>query len=122
MRRQQKLGSLDETFDPNSLIVKGIQRYKYIPIDFIKCKVINFPKEKLLNNPILNFMSLINEDTGEVKNKRFAYYKNIKIIIADSGYIEFEDDGSFGLTQNTEKGQRLYLSIEGIIENYMEEL
>ena len=40
----------------------------------------------------------------------------------DSGYIEFEDDGSLGLTQNTETGQRLYLSIEGIIENYMEGL
>jgi hypothetical protein len=89
MRRQQKLGSLEETFDPNSLIVKGTQRYAYIPIDFIKCEVINFPKEQLLSNPILNFMSLVNEDTGEVKPKRFAYYKNIKIVVADSGYIEF---------------------------------
>ena len=78
MRRQQKLGSLGETFDPNSLIVKGIQRYEYIPIDFIKCEVINFSKEQLLNNPILNFISLVNQDTGEVKPKRFAYYKNIK--------------------------------------------
>ncbi len=89
MRRQQKLGSLEETFDPNSLIVKGIQRYNYIPIDFIKCKVINFPKDQLLNNPILNFISLVNSGTGEVKNKRFAYYKNFKIVVADSGYIEF---------------------------------
>jgi len=40
----------------------------------------------------------------------------------DSGYIEFEDDGSLGITQNTEKGQKLYLSIEGIIEQYMEDL
>jgi hypothetical protein len=40
----------------------------------------------------------------------------------DGGYIEFEDDGSFGFTQNTEKGQKLYLSIEGIIEHYMEGL
>ena len=40
----------------------------------------------------------------------------------DSGYIKFEDDGSFGLTQNTEKGQKLYFTIEALIENYMEEL
>jgi hypothetical protein len=89
MRRQQKLGSLYKIIDPNSLIVKDNQRYKYIPIDFIKCTVINLHKDKILNNPILNFISLVNEVTGEVKNKRFAYYKNIKILVTDSGYIEF---------------------------------
>jgi hypothetical protein len=37
----------------------------------------------------------------------------------DSGYIEFENS-FLGTTQNTEKGQNLYLSIEGLIEHYME--
>ena len=48
--------------------------------------------------------------------------KEFKVDYIDSGYIEFEDDGSFGLTQNTEKGQKLYFTIEALIENYTGEL
>jgi len=89
MEWEKKLGLLDEPFNPNSLIVKSIQRYEYIPIDFIKCKVVNFPKEVLLNNPKLDFRSLMNRETGEIKTKRIARYKNFKIVINDSGYMEF---------------------------------
>ena len=89
MEWEKKLGLSDEPFNPNSLIVKSIQRYEYIPIDFIKCKVVNFPKEVFLNNPVLDFISFINTETGEIKTKRIAYYKNFKIVINDSGYIEF---------------------------------
>jgi hypothetical protein len=52
----------------------------------------------------------------------WAVLKEFKVDYIDSGYIEFEDDGSFGLTQNTEKGQQLYFTIEALIENYMGEL
>jgi catechol-2,3-dioxygenase len=54
------------------------RQFEYIPIDFIKCKIINFPKEELLNNPLLDFISHVNLETGELKPKREAYYKNLK--------------------------------------------
>ncbi len=86
---EKNLGLLEATNNPKSLIVKGIQRYEYIPIDFIKCQIINLNPELLFTNPILDFRSLINRETGEFKPKRVANYKNIKISIADSGFIEF---------------------------------
>ncbi len=89
MGREKILGLLEATNNPKSLIVKGTQRYEYIPIDFIKCQIIKFNQELLLNNPILDFRCLINRETGEFKPKRVAMYKNIKITIADSGFIEF---------------------------------
>lgn len=85
---EKNLGLLEATNNPKSLIVKGIQRYEYIPIDFIKCQIIKLNPELLLNNTILDFRSLVNRDTGEFKPKRVATYKNIKITIADSGFIE----------------------------------
>jgi hypothetical protein len=87
--REKNLGLLEATNNPKSLIVKGIQRYDYIPIDFIKCQIIRLNPELLLNNTILDFRSLVNRDTGEFKPKRVAMYKNIKITIVDSGFIEF---------------------------------
>jgi hypothetical protein len=87
--REKNLGLLEATNNPKTLIVKGIQRYEYIPIDFIKCQIIKLNPELLLNNTILDFRSLVNRDTGEFKPKRVAMYKNIKITIADSGFIEF---------------------------------
>lgn len=89
MGREKNLGLLEATNNPKTLIVKGIQRYEYIPIDFIKCQIIKLNPELLLNNTILDFRSLVNRDTGEFKPKRVAMYKNIKITIADSGFIEF---------------------------------
>lgn len=71
----------EEAFDSN-------KRIEYIPIDFIKCKIINFPKEELLNNPLLDFVSHVNLETGELKPKREAYYKNLKFTIEESGFIE----------------------------------
>lgn len=64
------------------------KRFEYIPIDFIKCKIINFPKEELLNNPLLDFISHVNLETGELKPKREAYYKNLKFTVEESGFIE----------------------------------
>lgn len=89
MGREKNLGLLEATNNPKSLIVKGIQRYEYIPVDFIKCQIIKFDPELLFKNPILDFRSLVNRDTGEFKPKRVANYKNIKITIADSGFIGF---------------------------------
>ena len=88
MEIEKNLGLLEATNNPKSLIVKGIQRYEYIPIDFIKCQIIKLNPELLFKNPILDFRSLVNRDTGEFKPKRVATYKNIKITIADSGFIE----------------------------------
>lgn len=86
---REKLGSLGKTSDPNLLITEGRQIYEYIPIDFIKCQIINFDKETLLANSKLNFVSTVNEDTGEIKSKkRIAYYKNFKIVIYESGYMQ----------------------------------
>ncbi|MCX6194567.1 MAG: hypothetical protein NTX34_08825, partial [Cytophagales bacterium] len=67
MGRDKILGSLEATNDPKSLIVKGIQRYEYIPIDFIKCQIIKLNPELLLNNTILDFRSLVNRESGEFK-------------------------------------------------------
>ncbi|MFM6943148.1 MAG: hypothetical protein ACKOW4_07575 [Aquirufa sp.] len=89
MEIEKNLGLLEATNNPKSLIVKGIQRYEYIPIDFIKCQIIKLNPEFFLNNTNLDFRSLVNRDTGEFKPKRVAFYKNIKITIADSGFIEF---------------------------------
>lgn len=83
------IGSLAVTNDPNSLIVKGNQRYEYIPIDFIKCRIINFDAELLINNPLLDFRSKFNVLTSEISTKKVAWYKGIKITIADTGFIEF---------------------------------
>jgi hypothetical protein len=83
------LGSLAVTNDPKSLIVKGYQRYEYIPIDYIKCQIINFNPELLIQNPLLDFRSKFNVLTSEISTKKIAWHKGIKITIADSGFIEF---------------------------------
>lgn len=82
-------GSLAVTNDPKTLIVKNNQKYEYIPIDFIKCRIINIKPELLINNPILDFRSKFNVLTSEINKKKVAWYKGIKITIADSGFIEF---------------------------------
>lgn len=89
MRRPQKLGSQDQHLDPNSFIVKNNQRYEYIPIDYIKCRIINFNPELLINNTLLDFRSKINLLTSEINTKKVAWYKGIKFTIADSGFIGF---------------------------------
>lgn len=65
-----------------------IKRFEYIPIDFIKCKLINFSIDKLFNNHLLDFRSLVNRETGEFKPRRVAYHKNLKFTIHDSGLME----------------------------------
>lgn len=89
MKIEKILGSLAGTNDPKSLIVKGHQRYEYIPIDFIKCRIININPELLIQNPILDFRSKFNVLTSEINTKKVAWHKGIKITIADSGFIEF---------------------------------
>jgi hypothetical protein len=89
VKNEKILGSLAGTNDPKSLIVKGYQRYEYIPIDFIKCQIINFNPELLIQNPLLDFRSKFNVLTSEINTKKVAWHKGIKITIADSGFIEF---------------------------------
>lgn len=89
MESIKKIRSLELTNDPKSLIVKGTQKYEYIPIDYIKCQIIKFNPELLINNPLLDFRSKFNELTSEISTKKIAWHKGIKITIADSGFIEF---------------------------------
>ena len=89
MKIEKILGSLAGTNDPKSLIVKGHQRYEYIPIDFIKCQIINLNPELLIQNPLLDFRSKFNVLTSEINTKKVAWHKGIKITITDSGFIEF---------------------------------
>jgi hypothetical protein len=62
------------------------QRYDYIPVDFIKCEIINFNPLDLLNNFLLDFVRSINEETGETKiGCRYAIHQNIKVTLYDHG-------------------------------------
>lgn len=70
----------------NSYDVNGSQIYEYIPIDYIKCKVIDFDTRRFYENSNLNFTRSINEETGEYKESfRKAVFKNLEIRIYDSG-------------------------------------
>jgi hypothetical protein len=75
-------------------------QYQYIPVDFIKCEVINFSPSELLNNKNLNFVRTFNEDTGELQTHtnegnyikqipRIANYKGLRFIIYDNGKMYF---------------------------------
>lgn len=65
---------------------KGKQIYEYIPIDFIRCNVIDFDTRRLLENSNLNFTRYINEETGETtQNFRKAKFKNMEIRLYESG-------------------------------------
>jgi hypothetical protein len=48
----------------------------------------------------------------------FEVLKELSLDDFKSGFIKLDDDG-LGFTENTEKGQELYFSIEGVIENFL---
>lgn len=117
MESNTNLGSLDATNDPKSLNIKGYQRYEYIPIDYIKCQIIKFNPELLIHNPLLDFRSKFNVLTSEISTKKVAWYKGIKITIADSGFIEFSgsihkyfNDGIHNYDQFTYSGYKVALN------------
>lgn len=83
--------AIEQDYGPT---VNGItlQRYDYIPVDFIKCEIININPTVFFNNPILNFTRSVNTNTGETKKTEpyyLAEYKNIKIKIYDNHKMYF---------------------------------
>lgn len=66
-----------------------LQRYEYIPLDFIKAQIIGVDIQTILNNPLLNFTREINEDTGEVNEykPRLAVYQNMVFKVCYTGSI-----------------------------------
>ena len=59
-------------------------------VDFVKVKI---PKEYIVimeRNPLLDFVLNVSEKTGEIQNKKTAFYKGLKFIIYDSGYAELQ--------------------------------
>lgn len=59
-------------------------------IDWVKIFISNFNPDLLLNHPNLNFVSLVNTDTGEIKYnkfgtlKKYADYNNLKFILIEN--------------------------------------
>lgn len=75
-----------------------LQRYSYIPVDFIKGVVWNIDPIDLLKRPGLEFHEITNRRTGEVL-KEFCIYHNMKIeiksgrIILSGSLHKFWNDG-----------------------------
>jgi hypothetical protein len=67
-----------------------LQRYPFIPVDFIKGNVIGANADKLLNNKWLkpHFKHLSSHETGEVF-KSFCEFRDMRLVIYPSGYISF---------------------------------
>ena len=61
------------------------QSYDYIPIDFIKCQLIDVDIQRLLSNPKLYFTMGVCNTTGEVK-KYTAKHFNFIVEVYPSGY------------------------------------
>jgi hypothetical protein len=61
------------------------QRYDFIPIDFLKCQLIDVDINRLLSNPKLHFIMKVCNTTGVIKRHTASYY-NIKIEVCPSGY------------------------------------
>ena len=59
------------------------QSYKYIPLDYVKLQLINYPFE-LINNENLQFMPFFKDVDI---HSHFAFYKNMKFTIYNSGLI-----------------------------------
>lgn len=62
---------------------ESLQRYEYIPLDYVKFQLINYPDE-LINNRNLQFMPFFKDVE---LHYHFAFYNNIKFTIYNSGMI-----------------------------------
>lgn len=77
------------------------QSVSYIPIDYLKAEIIGISPDIFDANPLLDFISPFNRNTGEVYEKRTAKYKNLEIIIFKSNRIELR--GSLHILSNNGK-------------------
>ena len=90
-------------------------------IDGIKLHIKNREyAKKLLNNESFEFVSNVNNNTGEISKRSMAKYKNITIIIYDSGTVlikgflhKFSNDGK----HNTARAINRILETPALFDN-----
>jgi hypothetical protein len=81
----------------------------YLPVDFIKTRLIDFDSRRLLNNPLLDFMEVTNTKTGEIVPYVYAKYKDLTFkVFIDGGVVmhgslhKFSNNGEHNYNQFTE--------------------
>lgn len=94
-------------------------------IDGVKINCIGTPPEKWLNNPVLNFCSKVNQQTGELlSNTQIAFYKGLQFTVTPS--IIYENGfalsvrGSLATYYNNGKNNAFDFDIEMLKETIQE--
>lgn len=65
------------------------QRYNYIPIDYIKARIIGLEKEHFLNNGTLIFTPVLEEKTTDTVKYWYNDFNNLKLKVYETGGIYF---------------------------------
>lgn len=98
-----------------------LQRYDYIPVDFIKARIIDLNKEHFLNNEKLTFTPVFEDKTTDTVKYWYYEFENIKLKVYESGGIYFS--GSLhkfynnGLHNHNEFNKGEYLTISTRIKS-----
>lgn len=66
-----------------------MQRYDYIPIDYIKAQIIGLNKEHFLNNDKLTFTPVFERETTDTVKYYYNEFENLKTKVYESGSIYF---------------------------------
>nr|WP_299202495.1 hypothetical protein [uncultured Brumimicrobium sp.] len=87
--REQKKGGNKPPSIANNTPKNGVlqQRYNYIPIDYIKARIIGLNKEHFLNNGTLIFTPVFEEKTTDTVKYWYNDYNNLKTKVYETGGI-----------------------------------
>lgn len=87
--RTNKKGSVKLPSFANNTPINGVlqQRYDYIPIDYIKARIVGLNKDHFLNNSKLTFTPVLENKTTDSVKYWYNEFDNIKVKVYESGGI-----------------------------------